>query len=322
MTTGTRATARPTVFGVVVVVLLVVAAVVRPPVADPSVTGLVWSGLLGAVLLGIGWPLLTVRLMGIRVVAAPTDLVVGQLGTLELELTGRASGLSIGATGSGAVVVDIVAPGRIRVPFTVARRGAYQQVRIDVGSDAPFGVLLATRSRLVALPRQLLVGPVASPVDVRPAELAGDLAEPMPAGAGSTGEAVRSVRPYVTGDPSHLVHWPSTARTGSLVVRELEPPASRGMAIVVDLGAAGAGAAADSVAARAVGAARSVREQGGRVLLSTCEWGGPVLSEAPDELAVQRRIALATGGSPPAAPDGWPTIRLAVDTSSGGGAPA
>ena len=230
---------RPTVFGMVVALVLVVAAALRPPVADPSVTGLVWAGLAGAVVLGVLWPVINVRMIGVRVVAAPTDLVVGQLATVELELTGRASGLSIGATGSGAAVIDVVSPGVIRIPLTIGHRGAYQRIRVDVGSDAPFGVLFANRTRLVDLPRQLLVGPEPVAHPAVPGELPGDLQDPMPSGHGSTGEAVRSVRPYVVGDPAHLVHWPSTARTGSLVVRELEPPAAKGLAIVVDLRAPG-----------------------------------------------------------------------------------
>jgi uncharacterized protein (DUF58 family) len=309
--TGTRV--RPTIFGIVVAVVLVVAAIVRPPVADPSVTGLVWAGLLGALVLGAVWPVVAVRLVGVRVVAAPSDLVVGQLATLELELTGRASGLVVGATGSGAAVIDTTSPGRVRVPFTVARRGAYSQVRVDLGSDAPFGVLYATRSRRVDVPHLLLVGPTPQPWPVQPGPLPVDRTEPVPAGVGSSGDSVRSVRPYVTGDPAHLVHWPSSARTGELVVRELEPPAAHGIAIVVDLGRGDADdAAVEDAAARACGAARHAHERGARVLLCTTEASGPVAAEAPDELSVQRRLALAVAGTtPPTPPEGWPAVRIA-----------
>ena len=317
-----RTRARPTVFGIVVVVALVAAAVVRPQVADPSVTGLVWAGLLGAVLLGVIWPLLAVRLVGVQIVNSPDDLVVGQLGSLELELSGRASGLAVGVTGSGASVIDMVAPGRVRVPLTIGHRGAYRQVRIDLGSDAPFGILWVSRSRVVELPHQLLVGPSVEAVDAMPRELAGQWSDPLPLGAGSNGEAVRSVRPYVTGDPVHLVHWPSTARIGSLVVRELEPPATRGLAVVVDLGGERDDPdLVEQVASRAAGAARSARSRGARVVLCTVEHSGPVAAEAPDELAVQRRLALAVHGAPPDAPDGWPALRLSpgsVPTTAAG----
>ncbi len=338
-----RTQLRPTVFGVVVAALLVVAGILRPSVADPSVTGLVWAGLLGALLLGLVWPAVTVRLVKVRIVAAPQDLVVGQLSSLELELTTRASGLSVGCTGSGTSVVDAVSPGVVRIPVSISARGAYRWIRIDVGSDAPFGIMWANRSRLVALPRQLLVGPESRREHVTLTELPGDLHDPSPTGHGANGEAVRSVRPYVTGDPSHLVHWPSTARVGSLVVRELEPPATRGVAIVVDLtplaatsppsarlpsrnrrdgttsesdlpmaaGVAGAVDPVEAAASRAAGIAEVALDEGARVLLSTVESSGPVVAEVADLLDVRRRLALAVAGAPSSPPDDWPVVRIA-----------
>lgn len=336
-----RTQLRPTVFGLAVAVVLLVAGVLRPAVADPSVTGLVWAGLLGALLLGMVWPVLAVRMVKVTIVAAPQDLVVDQLSSLEIELTTRASGLSIGCTGSGTSVVDVVSPGVVRIPVTIGARGAYRWIRIDVGSDAPFGIMWANRTRLVPLPRQLLVGPVSQREHVALADLPGDLQEPSPSGHGASGEAVRSVRPYVTGDPSHLVHWPSTARAGSLVVRELEPPATRGVAVVVDLTplapTAAAPTAADrrnvpqestargdltahfeaergdpveSAARRAAGIAEVALDDGARVLLCTVETSGPVSAEVADLLDVRRRLALAVAGTPSSPPETWPAVRI------------
>lgn len=42
----------------------------------------------------------------------------------------------------------------------------------------------------------------------------------------------RGVRDYRPGDPARLVHWRSTAKRGSLVVRELDPTAGRGILLV------------------------------------------------------------------------------------------
>ena len=347
-----RTQLRPTVFGVVVAVLLLVAGLLRPSVADPSVTGLVWAGLLGALLLGVIWPAIAVRMVKVRIVAAPQDLVVGQLSSLELELTTRASGLSIGCTGSGTSVVDAVSPGVVRIPVSISARGAYRWIRIDVGSDAPFGIVWANRTRLVALPRQLLVGPESRREHVPLVDLPGDLHDPSPTGQGPNGEAVRSVRPYVTGDPSHLVHWPSTARVGSLVVRELEPPATRGIAVVVDLtpvpasrnpsrnrsdgthsetdfgvGEVGetdvrSGDPVEAAASRAAGIAEVALDDGARVMLCTVESAGPVVAEVADLLDVRRRLALAVGGTPSSPPDDWPVIRVAATSSVATGAPS
>ena len=270
-----RTTIRPTVFGLLAGALLCVAAFLTPAVADPSVVGLVWSGLAGAVLFGVLWPVLTVRNLRMAIRAAPTDLVVGQRASLEVQLSGRASGLSVGCTGEPMRVLDAVAPGVVRIPFTVSRRGAYRRIRVDLGSDAPFAVVTVRRSRLLDLPRELLVGPAPVMSQPRTGHVSGDHAAPVPSGLGHRGEAVRSVRPYLTGDPSHLVHWPSTARAGSLVVRELEPPATEAVAIVVDL-SGGDDAAIEHAAARGAGAAVDALRRGARVLLCTAEDDGAI----------------------------------------------
>jgi len=230
-----RTTVRPTIFGVVVVAVLVVTFALGLAVADPSVAGLVWSGLAAAAVLGAAWPMVTVRTVGLRIVAAPTDLIVGQLSSLEIELSGRASGLTLRCTGSPLLVADVVSPGVTRIPIEVAARGAYRSIRVDVGSDAPFGIGVALRRRTLELPRQLLVGPASVAVDAPVGPLVGEQTDTAPRGVSMSGESVRAVRPYVSGDPSHLVHWPTTARVGTLVVRELEPPVATGLAIVVDL---------------------------------------------------------------------------------------
>jgi uncharacterized protein (DUF58 family) len=48
-----------------------------------------------------------------------------------------------------------------------------------------------------------------------------------------------SLREYVPGDDLRRVHWPSSARTGQLVVRHTFVPARRGQVIVLDVAAAG-----------------------------------------------------------------------------------
>jgi len=226
---------RLTIFGVIVTVVLSVTLALRLPVADPSVAGLVWAGLAAAAVLGAVWPLVAVRTVKLTIVHAPTDLVVGQVASLEIELSGRASGLTLRCSGSPLLVADVTSPSVTRIPLEIAARGAYDRIQIDLGSDAPFGVALAVRTRTLDLPRRLLVGPATVAEPVRVAELAGEESDSMPRGIAMSGESVRSVRPYVSGDPSHLVHWPTSARAGELVVRELEPPVATGIALRVDL---------------------------------------------------------------------------------------
>lgn len=137
---------------------------------------------------------------------------------------------------------------------------------------------------------------------------------PVEAGVGAatsaspSGDLVRSVRPYVSGDPPHLVHWPSTARLGQLVVRELEPPAPVGQAIVVDL--RDLGAETEPAASYAMGACLAVLQAGGRLVLCTFDHTGPVAEPVRYPIDAARRLARALPGPPAAPPEGWPVVEI------------
>jgi uncharacterized protein (DUF58 family) len=70
----------------------------------------------------------------------------------------------------------------------------------------------------IALPRGLSTGP--APVRKRIAEAMGD---------------VSHTRPYQPGDPLRLIHWPSTAHRGDLIVKEPDTEISGDLWIVLDL---------------------------------------------------------------------------------------
>jgi uncharacterized protein (DUF58 family) len=312
-----RTEVRPTIFGVALAVVVVAGLALRPPTADPSVTGLVGAGLLGALVIGAVWPVVLVARVGLVVRRAPADLVAGQLGSVEVELSGRAASLSLSCSGSGVTVVDVVAPDVVRLPITVSRRGVYRLIQVDVASDAPFGIVRALRTRTVPLAEELLVGPVPVDLVVPAGELAGDESLDSVAGASLRGDAVRSVRPYVVGDPSHLVHWPSTARSGQLVVRELDPPAMNGTAIVVDLSGPAEVDEVERVASLAAGAALRLLGDRCRVVLCTAEVTGPVAGEVTNDEQIRQRLARAVPGASAAAPHGWPVHRLVAGGAVG-----
>jgi uncharacterized protein (DUF58 family) len=172
------------------------------------------------------------------------------------------------------------------------------------------------------LPAPVVVGPKPIPVRWVPTLAAG--ARELVAASARVGipDVVRSVRPYEPGDPARLVHWPSSARAGDLVVRELEPPAVAGLAIVLDLrtesgpdvparwatppGARrGDDDPVEVAASRAAGLGRAVLAAGARLLLATSERGGPALAEVEGMLDLSRRLARAVPGPPPRPPAGW-----------------
>lgn len=307
-----------TIFGVVMTIGVVGIAVLRPSVADPSVLGLVWGGLVAMFIIGLVFPAVSLRTLRTTVTDAPTDLVVGQLSSVTVELRGRASGLMARCGRSPMFLVDITSPDTVRLPLEVALRGAYDHLPIEILTDAPFSIITASARRVVPLERQLLVGPLVTPTVARLGPITGDRSDIPTTGRAVSGDTVRSVRPYVTGDPAHMVHWPSSARLGSLVVRELEPPQRLGVAIVVALSGPVGDPGVEAAVSQAAGIALDALASGGRVVLCTATATGPVAQEVTSDLAVQRRLALAASGPLPAAPDGWP-VQVVTDGDSTGG---
>jgi len=108
----------------------------------------------------------------------------------------------------GPLLVDIVDP------FGLAQRA------MAVGTTSTMPV--SPPEELVALPE---TGPGTDP---RTLGLWRDL-------TGRRGEEFFALRPYVDGDDLRLVHWPSVAKTDSLIVRQDEIPQQGWMTVVADL---------------------------------------------------------------------------------------
>ena len=115
------------------------------------------------------------------------------------------------------------------------------------------------------------------------------------------GDTVRAERPYAAGDPARLVHWPTSARRGEIVVREYEPPPALGVAIVVDL----RGPMPEAAASLAAGVGGATLAAGGVVWCGTFEAGEPVGELVTDARDLGRRLARASDGPPAEAPPEW-----------------
>lgn len=286
----------------------VVFVILSPPrVADHELVTVVWATLLAVLVIGIVAPLVLVRQVRVTV-SSPRDATVGEQVPLSVVLTGRGAGVELRTLDPTGPWHRADAPGDGVLPHLADRRGLFGALRLEVRVTAPLGILAAHRVHDLALPYAVEVAPPSLPVTWLPA--------PAPVDGGSsdrvlpslTGDLVRSVRPYVSGDPSHLVHWPSSARLGQLVVRELEPPAPVGQAVVLDL--RDLGPDTERAAAYALGACRAVLAAGGRLSLATCEASGPVVGEVRTPLDAGRRLARAVPGPPAAPPEGWPVVEI------------
>jgi len=251
--------------------------------------------------IGIVWPVVTLANIDVAALA-PTDAMVGEFVDLRVRVTGRAPRVDVRVLDPPGAFWRTAAPADGTIPHVANRRGVFNFVRVQVRTSAPLGVFVRTRTIRVPLAASITVAPrplPASPI-LRglPEEELANASAPF---ARSGGESVRSVRPYVAGDPARMVHWPTSARRGELVVKEQEPPPAQGIALIVDL----RGFDPEGAAAEAAGIGQATLAAGGVVWLGTCEAEGPVGEVVSDKRTLGRRLARAVPGEPADAPEGW-----------------
>ncbi len=140
-----------------------------------------------------------------------------------VELIARATSGESGPSADETVDIDIpaLAGGRsVAVPYQLptSRRGAMTVGPLAIVRRDPFGLWQARRP--VGDTVTLFVQPRIHPLDPRPAgrtrHLEGPISETAPRGT----MTFHSLREYTAGDDIRRVHWRSTARTGTLMVRE------------------------------------------------------------------------------------------------------
>jgi len=298
---------RLTSVGAVLLAVAVIGAMSPPTATDRQLAAVIWVVFVGVLIVGAVAPMVLVRRIKVEA-SSPRDATVGDDVPITVELLGRCAGLEVRALDPTGPWHRAGAPSSGALVHLADRRGLFQAIRVEVRVTAPLGILAAHRVHWVWLPRAVEVAPRPLPVTWVPQAI------PVEGGAGpvspvnQAGDLVRSVRPYVSGDPQHLVHWPSSARLGELVVRELEPPTPVGAAVVVDL--TGLGSLTEKAASYALGACRAVLASGGDLILATCEAGGPVVERVRFPIDAGRRLARAVPGTPGAPPDGWPVVEI------------
>ena len=133
-------------------------------------------------------------------------------------------------------VVGRIPPGRLRViDYTVRShlRGRHQLGPLGVQVQDPFG--LASRHALLEGTADLVILPQVHPLSA---------GRHPSTGMGSEGEQAHlialhgeddvTIREYRDGDDLRRIHWPATARTGDLMVRQEDRPAQRRAVVLLD----------------------------------------------------------------------------------------
>jgi uncharacterized protein (DUF58 family) len=231
----------------------------------------------------IVWVLLNWRSLAVTRLVAPARLHAGGTSTVTLELANRriipTPVARITDEVQGTVRADAQVPpirrnrttrASYRVPTD--RRGLIAIGPMTTRVTDPFG--LASSRRTSAPDTSLLVLPRVDRI-AAPPQPGGDAAmrlDRTPNRVGPSGDEFSSLRAYVVGDDLRKVHWPTTARTGELVVRNENVPEHGHSLVVLDVRAL----AADSPTfERMVSAAASVvvacHERGDKVRLAATD---------------------------------------------------
>lgn len=147
--------------------------------------------------------------------SGPTTATVGSEFGLRLECrTDHRLECLVGVRSAVRAWIPAVLPVAGEVAMVAARRGVIDHADVQLQTSVPFGLLACTRTMRVALVSPVHVEPRRLPVSLPP------MAVIDPMTHAYRGDEPVGLRPYAIGDSPRDVHWPSVARTGSMVVRD------------------------------------------------------------------------------------------------------
>ena len=207
-----------------------------------------WRELLAGVLLGVGMLLLGLLMsLGNLSCSAETSLNQGHLevgGQAELVLvltnpgnrSTRRGRIGL-ALGQAAVMAPLpaLAPGQshqIRLKLEARSRGVIDLGPVTMEAGDPFGLI--RRRRILAGARKLYIHPRTVALPPLEAGLERDLEGDPGPGIVDDDLEFHALRPYAPGDDMKRVHWLSTARAGTLMIRQYEPTLRTRTELILD----------------------------------------------------------------------------------------
>jgi uncharacterized protein (DUF58 family) len=265
------------------------------------------SLLLGATAGGALFPLSMVR--GLHVERrAPPEAFVGDEVPVDLMVENHARGTRLSVVirdpqvAPTAVFVPAIRAGEqmsIRTVRLATRRGVVEAAPVEIASTAPFG--MAEARRTIGSSGRIVIFPRVVPLDaLRFFEGAADRSSLLGPGAQrGDGQEFLGVRDYRHGDSLRNVHWPSTARRGTLVVKEMELERPGSLLIIVDTwGDGGTGETAlDLCCTVAASVAMEALGTGHDVLLAAAQGGHAAPARMGRHEALTALAGLAAPGS-------------------------
>jgi uncharacterized protein (DUF58 family) len=216
--------------GVLIVVWVVTAAIFVGGAAGGALIGL-GLGLVLMLLLALLGPLDSVTVERI-LPAGPVR--AGELVTVVLRIRSARwwPWLLLRVTDAGNEVHLLLLSRRVAMlPYRIpdVSRGVHNFGEVRLTSTDPLG--LVQRTRLLRVPGELVVWP--SPAPMSEVRLLLPAACRTLAALAAGGETA-GVRPYLPGDPPQRIHWPASARTGSLLTRQSGAGCAQSLDLVVD----------------------------------------------------------------------------------------
>jgi uncharacterized protein (DUF58 family) len=184
--------------------------------------------------------------------------------------------------------------------ITLPARGRRRLPRVRAATRFPFGLFVKTGPPLL-LDHEVLVYPAVHPVSPQVADAgSGDAA----ARRRGRGHDLHNLRAYVPGDEPHLIHWRTSARSGSLTVRELEEDTTDDARIVLT-GTGGADPERlEAALSQAASLAVHLLRRGTGVELAGAAGVVPLARGAEQERQILTALALYAPGRPAGAGGG------------------
>lgn len=207
-------------------VLIAAALVIAAITLDYPELALVGLALGGAILAGFAMIARRPAITGTRSLV-PNRVIEGATASSHLTLTNRsrrtvAAGTVLERVGGEMLPVALPTLGPqqsavVDVELPTQRRGVYQVGPLGLERTDPFGLVRREGEREPVA--ELRVYPRIHSVDPFPSGMTRDLDGPNTGEAPEGGITFQNLREYVPGDDRRLIHWRSSARTGTLMVR-------------------------------------------------------------------------------------------------------